>query len=262
MSTPVPEFAQCPWPLDPACLTDDWNAFPSDVQERATMLASATLHRLTGYRVGGCPITVRPCKKGCAVATIPPYMDGTRWMVPYINSQGMWINSCGCTTDCSCTEVCEILLPEPVGEVYEVSLNGAIVDAGDYRVDGTNRLVWVGDGTCPWPTCQDMNADLTEDNTFSVTYLNSFPPDGLAAYAAGVLANEYAKACTGGKCRLPSNVTAVTRQGVSFEIAAGSFPDGVTGIREVDAFLAIWNPGNIRRATVWSPDVGQFRVTR
>ena len=34
---------------------------PPEVQDRAPGLASATLRRLTGYRVGGCPITVRPC---------------------------------------------------------------------------------------------------------------------------------------------------------------------------------------------------------
>jgi hypothetical protein len=261
MSIPVPEYGQCPWPLDPACLTTEWDAFAPEVQERATLLASATLHRLTGYRVGGCPITVRPCKPSCAIAVIPPYMAGhAQWMVPTITMQGMWINSCGCTTDCSCTEVCEVLLPEPVGEVYEVLLDGN--DVTEYRVDG-NRLVWTGTGGCPWPTCQDMAADTTEPNTFAVTYLNSYVPDKMAAYAAGILAMEYAKACTGNKCRLPATVSSVSRQGVTFDIPMGAFPDGFTGLREVDAYLALWNPAGMRqRAVVWSPDLPPPRVVR
>ena len=66
----------------------------------------------------------------------------------------------------------------------------------------------------------------TEPDTFSVTYLNGYPVDGLGAYAAGVLAMEFAKACTGGKCRLPAGVTSVARQGVSLQIATGAFPAG------------------------------------
>ena len=164
MSTPTTEYGMCPWPVDPACLTDEWEALPPDVQERGLMLASATLHRLTGYRVGGCPITVRPCKPSCASQSLPSYymMRRNAWMMPHLDTAGMWINSCGCEVkDCACTEICEIVLPEPVGQIIEVSIDGIIVDFEDYRVDGAN-LVWTGDASCPWPTCQDMAAPLTE----------------------------------------------------------------------------------------------------
>jgi hypothetical protein len=47
------------------------------------------------------------------------------------------------------------------------------------------------------------------------------------------------------------------------EIAGGAFPDGFTGIREVDAYIALYNPKAIRqRATVWSPDIKSPRVMR
>src|SRR4051794_30552336 len=103
MTQPTLEFSGCPWPVDPACLGAEWDALDPEVQERAVALASETLHRLTGYRVGGCPIIVRPCKKGCASGYLPGYSKA--WMTPHVTTQGMWINSCGCNTDCSCTQL-------------------------------------------------------------------------------------------------------------------------------------------------------------
>src|SRR5262245_7440726 len=153
---PLPTLG-CPWPLDPACLEDDWANLDPEVQNRATMLASATLHRLTGYQVGGCPITVRPCKRGCADPAVLPWFAGSG-MQPSIIAGGVWVNSCGCSTDCSCSFLCEVDLPEPVGEIYEVNFGGTIFDPSQYRVDG-HRLVWT-DPTmdCPWPVCQDLAA--------------------------------------------------------------------------------------------------------
>jgi hypothetical protein len=246
----------CLWPLDPACLTAEWEAFPPDVQQRAHALATATLRRLSAYRVGGCPIVVRPCVLGCSDISL----YRARGWGPAQLPDGSWVNSCGCTTECSCTALCEVRLAAPVGPVSWVKVDGSVVLPTDYRVDG-DRLVWVGDGDCPWPTCQDMTADDDKPNTFAVKYLNAHAPDALAAYAAGVLAMEFAKACTGGKCRLPANVTSISRQGVSYEVAAGTFPEGTTGIREVDAWIGLWNPDGRRQASqVWWPGKRDPRV--
>ena len=247
---------ECDWPLDPACLTAEWEATPPDVQVRAQGLATASLRRLTGYRVGGCPITVRPCVLRCTDVSL----YRARTWGPHQTASGDWVNSCGCQTECSCTALCEVRLAAPVGPVSWVKVDGVEVPETDYRVDG-DRLVWVGAGDCPWPVCQDMTKGDTEPNTFAVRYLNAHAPDSLAAYAAGVLAMEFAKACMGGKCRLPANVTSLTRQGVSFEIAAGTFPGGVTGLREVDAWIGLWNPEHRRQATsVWWPGKRDPRV--
>jgi len=247
---------ECLWPLDPACLTEEWEATPPDVQVRAQGLATASLRRLTGYRVGGCPITVRPCVLGCWDQSL----YRSRAWGPTQLADGSWVNTCGCTTECSCTALCEVRLAGPVGPISWVKVDGVELLATDYRVDG-DRLIWLGDGECPWPVCQDMTAADTEPNTFAVHYLQGHEPDALAAYAAGVLAMEFAKACTGGKCRLPPNVTSVSRQGISFQIAAGTFPGGVTGIREVDAWIALWNPEHRRQSTqVWWPGKRSPRV--
>jgi hypothetical protein len=270
MSVVVPPapVSGCPWPVDPACLSADWEAMDQAVQDRALALASATLTRLTGYRVGGCPVTVRPCKAGCAAATTrPSYLDmagayGSSGFWPHIEG-GVWVNSCGCAGDCSCGPECRIALPGPVGRVDEVKVDGAVIPASDYRID-SNNVLWTGTGECPFPVCQDMSLPDTEVGTFSVTYLNAWPVDSLGAYAAGIMAMEFAKACIGSnKCRLPAGVTSISRQGISIEIAAGSFPSGFTGIREVDAYIALYNPQPLRQAPqVWSPDIGRVRVVR
>lgn len=259
---PIPPPAVCPWPIDEGCLPETWESLEPELRDRSIAFASATLHRLTGYRVGGCPVTVRPCRQSCTdVTPLPSYWYvGIGRFYPHISTGGVWINSCGCTTDCSCEALCEVTLPPPVGEVQEVVVDGTLIT--DYVLYG-NKVVWSGDGDCPWPTCQDLTKPDTEPGTFSITYLNSYPVDGLGAYAAGVLAAEFAAACTGGKCRLPANVTAVSRAGITYDIAGGTFPNGVTGIREVDAFIGMWNPGALRQQTrVWSPDLHPPRVVR
>jgi hypothetical protein len=259
MPVQTPGYDGCEWPLDPACFNEDWEALDPATKARSAALASQTLHRLTGYRVGGCPITVRPCTKGCIDAFVPYYGGGG--FHPGVNTQGNWVNGCGCTHGCSCTAMCEVALPGPVGEVYEVKVGWTVVPPTDYRVDGS-RLVWVGAGDCPWPACQDMTKN-DGPGTFTVTYLNSYPVDQVGAYACAVLAMEFASACVGEACRLPPGVVSVVRQGVSFQITTGVFPDGFTGIREVDAYLGLWNPDGIRQApSVWSPDQVQARVVR
>jgi hypothetical protein len=260
--TATPVEAGCPWPVDPACLGDAWDALDPEVQDRAVGLASATLRRLTGYRVGGCPVTVRPCRQSCTdTLAMPSYWSVMgRGFMPFITAGGAWINSCGCTTDCACEVLCEVNLPGPVGGVQSVKVDGAEVT--DYSLYG-NKIVWNGTGDCPWPVCQNLTLADDQPGTFSVTYLNSYPVDTLGAYACGVLAYEFAQACAGNKCRLPTNIVSMTRQGVTMEIASGSFPGGFTGIREVDAYVAIYNPRGLREQTrVWSPDIHSPRVTR
>lgn len=261
MSATPPEandgFTGCEWPVDNGCLGDEWLALGAGIKQRSLALATNTLRRLTGYRVGGCPITVRPCKQDCRTrpfAARYPY-GSFNWFQPYITDSGAWVNGCGCMQDCSCTTLCTVDLPGPVGVVYEVKVDGDVVDEDSYRMDGTS-LIWTSTESCPWPTCQDLTLTDTEVGTFSVTYLNSYPVDGLGAYAGAVLAKEYAAACMGGQCRLPASVTAVSRQGLTYEITPGAFPDGFTGIREVDAYIALWNPKGIQRsASVWTPDM-------
>lgn len=260
VTTPVtlPDLPDLCWPIDNGCCQEFDNFSPA-IQERAAALAVSTLRSLTGGSVGGCDITVRPCKKTCVPDYARFYSDGT-WM-PY-SYAGTWVNyGCGCTYDgCGCTALEQISLPTPVGPVTSVKVDGVALATTDYRVDNRKWLVRLDGGT--WPSCQDLAKADTEVGTFSVTYLNAIPVDGLGAYAAGLLACEFAKSCSGEACRLPSGVTDIVRQGVAYTVAATSFSDGLTGIREVDAYITSVNPSKLRMPVrVWSPDLTSPRVT-
>lgn len=241
-------YAGCPWPMDPACQTAEWLAHSQEVRDRALALASSVLSRLTGGRVGNCPITVVPARqKGCCWIPVDGYsLGGFR---PYIDGTGAWRN-CGTTGD----DPNVIRLPSPATRLTSVVIGGVAQPLADWHLAANGTLRWTGTGPNPAPPEPQTSAD------FNVTYLNAYPVDSNAAYAVGVLALEFAKACAGTKCRLPSGVTNIVRQGVSYEVQSGAFPNGFTGIREVDTFIGLWNPGALKRgATVWSPDLPTTR---
>lgn len=271
MSEPtLPPLPDLCWPVDWSCADDAWvEDLDPGVKARAEALAASTLRALTAYQVGGCPVTVRPCAESCGRTSYveAPVVGGTasalggrvgQWW-PHIGPGGDWVNTaCGCTQGCSCSFVPEVILPGPVGRIDTVLLDGAVLDPNAYRVDNGNRLVRMDGGV--WPTCQHMARPLGEPGTFGVTYLQGIPVDGLGAFVAGKLAIEFANACTGGACALPSGVTAIARQGVQMEISTGMFPGNVTGIIEVDAWVRTWNPYALAMPSiVWSPDVATAR---
>lgn len=253
---PLPDLC---WPIDSSCCSD-WGDYSADLRDRASALAAQTMRALTGYQVGGCPVTVRPCARTCVDGN--PYAYA--WFEPYLY-MGVWRNvACGCLggDGCSCSYVCEVVLPGPVGAVDQVTLGEEILDPFLYRVDDSRVLVWEGGGDCPFPKCQDMAAPIGSPGTFSVTYLRGHPVDGLGAYAAGVLACEYVRACSGQSCRLPTRVTSIARQGVAYEVQSADFPNMLTGIPDVDSYLMRWNPYGRRSAsTVWYPGMGAPRQT-
>lgn len=242
------------WPLDTSCCPE-FEDYDFDIQDRATAFAGATLRALTGYRVGGCPIQVRPCRSVCS-GWDPFYSP---WAFSPVNWSGTWYN-CLCRQEtCGCGALCELELPMPVGEITEVRIDGNVLNAVNYRVDNGQYLVRV-DGAC-WPDCQDLSKPPTAEGTFAVTYLNALPVTDLGKYAAGLLACEFAKGCTGGKCRLPAGVTSITRQGITMDLVTGTFPDGLTGIREVDTYVMLYNPQHRRPTAIWTPDSPMVRTT-
>jgi hypothetical protein len=279
----APDFPDSCWPVDVSCVPfwDDTITIPADAEADppvveheeavysdrqkayAVSLAGQTMRMLTAYRVGGCPITVRPCRRSCvwpAWQTYPVrgYNGSSPW-VP-VNLGGTWINiGCGHDGGCGCSGVSEVSLHGPASAVTEVKVDGVALDAAAYRLDTGGRLVRV-DGE-EWPICQNLDAPDSEVGTWSVTYRQGVTVDGIGALAAGALAGQYVKACIGAECDLPSTVTQVVRNGVTVTLAPGSFPNGKTGIKTVDAYLERWNPTGLRSApmAVWSPDIHRPR---
>jgi len=235
---------------------------------RSETLAWYTLAALCAYQIGVCPETIRPCAARCgsagtwavapvtsaAYAALPLRTIGGVF-TPHITG-GQWVNSCRCASAsaCDCSFVSEVYLPGPVGAIESVIINGQERDPSTYRIDNGDRLVSL-DPDAPWPLCSDPLAGPEDENSFLVTYYRGAAPNELTKFAAGMLAVEFYKACTGGKCRLPAGVTQITRQGVTMEVQTGMFPGGFTGIREVDAVIRIYNPYGLKKPPrVLSPD--------
>lgn len=251
--------------------TTDWgcalsqqelDSLDPDIKARSEMLAWTSLQRLVGFRLALCRVVVRPCAARCnSGAWMEAPVSGFPADGPYI-SGGTWYNACGCTSSdsCSCGPLSEVILPaQEVSGPIIVKINGGVLDPTSYRVDNGNRLVRQ-DGSA-WPICQQMGVADGEEGTFSVSYYPGIGPDDALNYAAGLLAVEWYKACTGNDCRLPSGVTRVQRQGVNFEVPADMFASGLSGIREVDAIVGTYNPYRLTTpSAVFNPDVRRGRV--
>jgi hypothetical protein len=217
-----------------------------DMVARAEILAAQTLRLLTLNRVGGESITVMPRAKTCRAPRFSTTLFWHPIMLMDMWDSGMYGN-CFCASDCFCPTAPTVLLTGPVGRIDEVKVDGVALPDTAYYVKDGNHLVRT-DGK-RWPACSGTN--------FTVTYLNGHEVDELGQYVGGLLATEYLMAMTSTKnCRLPANVTTVTRQGISMILSTGMFPDGTTGIKEVDAYLMQWNPYGLRtRPEVYSPDL-------
>jgi hypothetical protein len=214
--------------------------------EAAEMMASATLRFLTLYRVGGSPITVMPCARTCR----SPQMRVSMFH-PVLLDSGAYGN-CFCSRGCDCSRMPEVTLEAPVGRIDEVKVDGEILPVSAYHVEDGNKLVRLdGKG---WPACAGKD--------FTVTYLNSYEVDTYGQYVGGFLAAEYLKAITNDKkCKLPGGVRNLSRQGISYDITPGMFPDGLTNVSEVDSYLVQWNPHGLRtKPAVDSPDKPKQRV--
>lgn len=225
--------------------------------EMAEMYAWTTLAALTNYRLGTCPITVRPCAlrafgesslrtavaSGGYTAALGRINIGM--FNPYITG-GQWVNACGCRRSCECTTAAEVHLPGPVARIVNVTVDGVILPSSAYKVISGTRLLRL-DGE-KWPLCQDLGEN---DDDFSVTYYRGSAPNAMVRFAAGVLANEFLLGFEhSDECRLPDNLTSLNRSGESYNFQPSDFPGGKTGILEVDRVIDIYNPHNLRAPVI------------
>lgn len=249
------------WPV--LCAKYPEDADPEIIAE-AEMIATEVLWHGTKQQFGLCSVTLRPCRKECFPAW--PWIPATGWFdvggmswpfpTPALVG-GKWINiACGqCTSGCSCSRVAEVQLPYPVAEVTEVKIDGVVLDAAAYRVDDWRLLVRLDGGD--WPRCNDLNLDDDQLGTWSVTAQYGKAVPRLGQLAAGQLATEVVKHCTGASgCLLPeSMVQQITRQGVTkVFVDQAAFAGGRTGLFWADLFLKRYNPSNTGIATIYDID--------
>lgn len=235
-----------------ACAPCDAYDMDTQALEDGIAIASAILNGLLGGRYPGvCTDTIRP-QGGCGCRGCGP----AGW--------------CGCTRLLS-----EVQLPGwPVVDVDLVLLDGTELDADRYRVDDGRMLVLLpqdGDARRRWPCCQRLDLPTTERDTWEVSYSYGTEPPAGGARAAASLGCQLALACSTdedlrGTCQLPKRVTSITRQGVTMAILdpLTLFPDGQTGLADVDLWLASQLLGDRRRpARVFLPTrtQGPRRIT-
>lgn len=210
-----------PWAVpDDVCVEGE---APSDVLlSRWLAVAGSNLFNLTGRQwPGECTTTWYPAADGCAPR-------------PQLGLPGQRI------------EGDRLRLPGyPVRSIEEVVIEGVMVAPERYRVEDYRTLVLLpGDAVGPdraWPRGGD----------WSVTYVYGASPPPGGREAAAALGYQLALSCspdTSG-CRLPQRVQSITRQGVSMAILdpLTLFPDGMTGLPEVDSWVAAQRLGAARR---------------
>lgn len=244
-----------PAELDTCCETTASTQQKTD----ALLSASEILYALSGRQYGGfCQETIRPCAGGAAL----PGFAWSRWSYPWIPAKfgATWLNigpACGChiAWDCGCSGIPQVNLGRSdVQQILRVNIDGTDLSASAYRLDEGRFLVRT-DGDY-WPCCQDLSKDLGEIGAWYIELEYGRQVPQMGAEAAKKLACELVKACVGEDCALPSRVTSVARQGVSFAILDPQdfLSDGRTGLYEVDLFLKAVNPNGLaRRATAWGP---------
>lgn len=161
----------------------------------------------------------------------------------------------GCMSSCSCGPLSSVVLRGyPIQEIEQVRVDGVVLDADEYEIDGAQRrLIGLqradGGGRRTWPATQRLDLEPTEVDTFEVQYVFGQAPPEAGATCAAILAGELALAASGAECRLPPEVVSLSRQGVTMEIqpGVGELAEGRTGIREVDMWVAAVRLGDRRR---------------
>lgn len=241
-----------PWPTVDCCDTT-----PSDAN---LLAASEILYALSGRQYPGlCQETIRPC---AGPAGFPPFWSYAAY--PQLIN-GTWVNSgCGChvSYDCACNGIPQVDLGRAdVDQIFTVNIDGSVLSSSNYRLDEGRWLVRT-DGN-QWPCCQDLSKDIGEVGTWYIELEYGRQPPTSGQLAASKLSCELQKACDGDPdCALPSRVTTVARQGVTFALLDPQdfLEGGRTGIYEVDLFLKSVNPDGLsRRGLAWSPGMAKNR---
>lgn len=250
----VDEMPPCGWQITPVCDAAEWDAFSAEVRQAATDYAAMIMWAATGRRYGVCETTVRPCRRDCEDCADGWFWADGGWL-PYI-ANGVWRNCwCGTGAGCqSCRASCQVWLPGPVFAITNVTIDGTTVDSSTYDLQAQDGAWWLvrlrpsDSSTNCWPEHQNFDRALGSTDTWSVTYEKGVPVPSAVMGAAGILALEWARGCTGAACRLPGRIQNLTRQGITVTMASVDelLRLGLTGLPEVDQVITAVNPYGLK----------------
>ena len=218
--------ASCPWPVDlESCQLSEVNG-ATEVFEDSVAAASAIMARLSGYTIGLCETEIRPlsmcpeCRSWCCGGSDSIYLPGP--------------------------------MSVPVWEVTRVRLGALEYDPTTWRFDRQTRMLYRRPPEV-WPRRDEKWSEAGEGEAFVVDATIGTPPDAWALDVLARLVKELVLSCIGSKCRLPSNVTTVTSQGLSIRLRDNEIN---TFIPELGAWMNAVNPHNARLpGAVFSPDI-------
>jgi hypothetical protein len=240
-----------------------WADFDAATQAYADEVATRVIWAATGRQFGLCTVTVRPCWSPQAplyqAFPVGFYGEGF-WTLQGVPGGVQLIPgaSCSCADACQCSPP-QVPLPGPVASITQVVIDGVVLAAGNYRLDG-NFLVRQ-DGQA-WPAPQNLALPDGQVGTWHVTYQLGQAVPATLNDAAGLYACELGKARVGGSCQLPNRVRSITRQGVSIDYVSEEdyLVKGRTGYDAVDSIIVSYNPyGLVQPPRVVSLDMPQYR---
>lgn len=218
-----------PTPVDNTCYGGCTipDATDPDLLAAAAVQAGNILWVLSGHQVGTCEDVLRP------------------------------LSECGtCRGWCHCGSGDRIRVSSfagPVSDVTEVKLDGTIVDPSGYRYYPSGQLLYRVPPDV-WPYRDNKTADCDDPETMCVTAVIGTPPDAWALAVHAELTCELLLACSGGKCRIPSNATQVTAQGISITLSPTELKQFIPSVA---GWVAAINPANAQSVPmVFSPDLG------
>lgn len=220
----------CSWPVDAEnCgLADLDPASPLFINSVAT--ASSIMTRLSAYTVGTCEAEIRP------------------------------LNQCPECRSWCCGGADSIRLRGPqalsVWDVMRVRLGADEYPENSWRFDRESSLLYRVPPDV-WPRKDEKWSKAGEGEAFVVDVVLGSPPDAWALDVAARLTKELFLSCSGSKCRLPSNVTTVTSQGITVRLRDEEIN---TFIPELGAWVHAVNPHRAHLpGAVFTPDLAASR---
>jgi hypothetical protein len=220
----------CPWSVDAdSCGLADLDP-GNPVFIAAVETASSIMTRLSAYTIGMCDVEIRPlnqcreCRSWCC---------GGGDAIPLSGPFSI-----------------------PVWDVSRVRLGADEYPIGSWRYDRDSKMLYRVPPDV-WPKKDEKWSDAGEGEAFVVDAEIGTPPDAWALDVAARLTKELYLSCTGAKCRLPSNVTNVTAQGITVRLRDDEVN---TFIPELGAWVHAVNPHGARLpGAVFSPDLSAAR---